>query len=124
MESWKCEGEYIPAFSVKSAQAVGNTRDDFRSFEREGKSAKERAVCAPVREFARGKKEWGKSLADRDRSAEMKESRGVKICCGRSVCAKRAVGLGVEGKAARDLEGIRPLPFPSVMLQESSYPIR
>ena len=80
---------------------------------------KESAVCALLAESARGKKECGKSLADRDESAEVQESRGVKICRECGVCVKRAVGLGVEGEAVRDLEGIRPLPFPSAMLQES-----
>ncbi len=50
---------------------------------------------------------------------EVKETAGVKICRKCAVCAKRAVGLEVEGRTARDLEGIRPLPFPSAVLQES-----
>ncbi len=56
-------------------------------------------------------------LKDRGKSVEVKENRGVRICCGRAACAKRAVGLAVGGRAARELEGIRPLPFPSAMLQ-------
>ena len=46
-----------PVFLAKSAQAIENKQDDFRSFERERKSARERVVCAPLAEFARGKKE-------------------------------------------------------------------
>ena len=88
MEIGKCEGGHTPAFSVKSAQGVENTWDDLP------RTAKERS-----------------------KSVDVKENRGVKICCGSAVCAKRAVGTAVEGRAARELEGIRPLPFPSVMLQ-------
>jgi hypothetical protein len=79
LENGRCEAAYTPAFSVKSAQAIENNRDGFRSFERERKSATERAVRAPLAEFARGKKECGKSLADRGKSVEVKENRGVMI---------------------------------------------
>jgi len=89
-EIWKWREGCTPVVLGKSAQAVGNTRDD----------------------LPRTAKESGKS-------AEVHEISGVKICRGCGVCVKRVVGLGVEGEAVRDLEGIRPLPFPSAMLQES-----
>ena len=80
---------YTPRVFAKSAQGVGNKRD----------------------ELLRTARESGKS-------AEVEENRGVKICRGCAICAKTVVGLGVEGRTARDLEGIRPLSLPSAVLQE------
>ena len=88
-EMWKWREGCTPVVLGRSAQAVGNTRDDLPRTARE-----------------------------RGKSVEVKEKRGVKICRECAVCAKRAVGLVVEGRSVRDLEGIRPLPFPSAMLQE------